>query len=122
MEVDEQLTARDIDRLTREIQATVYRKTGVILHTVGIYSTNTTDGSDTARIRAALQRIVDENEDILQYHGLYVDETIKGANFDLVVGFGPKNRQAVVDQALETMQAQFPDYGFSAVLDSDIAD
>ncbi len=122
VEVDEQLTARDIDRVTREIQATVYRETGVILHTVGIYSTNTTDGSDTARIRAALQQIVDENEDVLQFHGLYVDESIKGANFDLVVSFGPKNRQAVVDQALETMQTQFPEYGFSAVLDSDIAD
>ena len=100
----------------------MYRETGVILHTVGIYSTNTTDGSDTARIRAALQQIVDENEDVLQFHGLYVDEAIKGANFDLVVSFGPKNRQAVVDQALETMQTQFPEYGFSAVLDSDIAD
>ena len=122
VEVDEQLTARDIDRLTREIQAVVYRKTGVILHTVGIYSTNTTDGSETARIRQALQQIVDEDEDVLQFHGLYVDESIKGANFDLVVGFGPKSRQAVVDRALEKMQAQFPEYGFSAVLDSDVSD
>ena len=122
VEVDERLTARDIDTITRNIQTAVLRKTGVILHTVGIYSANAVSGSDAAQIRAALEEIVATNEHVLQFHGLYVDEELRGANFDLVVSFDAPDRRAVVDQVINEMLERFPGYGFAAVLDSDISD
>ena len=122
VEVDERLTARDIDRLTRSIQIKVLEDTGVVLHTVGVYSTNTADDSQTAAIRAALDELVAEHENVLQVHGLYVDEELKGANFDLVVSFDEHDRAALRDDILAHMHERFPDYSFVAILDSDIAD
>lgn len=122
VEVDERLTAREIDGITREIQARTYRETGVVLHTVGVYSTNTEDGTQAAAIRAELDQIVREDNRILQFHGLYVDEELKGATFDLVVGFDAPDRRAVLRQTLDRLQERFPEYAFDAVLDTDISD
>ena len=122
VEVDEKLTAREIDGITREIQARTYRETGVVLHTVGVYSTNTEDGTQAAAIRAELEQIVREDNRILQFHGLYVDEELKGATFDLVVGFDAPDRRAVLRQTLDRLQERFPEYAFDAVLDTDISD
>lgn len=122
VEVDEALTAREIDQLTRRIQVAVMRETGVVLHTVGIYSTNTSEGTSTAAIRDKLNELVEREEHVLQIHGLYVDEELKGANFDVVVSFAAPDRRAVVDQVVASMSEAFPDYAFVAVLDSDISD
>ena len=122
VEVDERLTARDIDQLTRSIQLSVLRNTGVVLHTVGIYSSNASDGGDTSAIRSALEQIVEQEEYVLQFHGLYVDENLKGANFDLVVSFDAPNRHEVLEHVLGELQERFPEYGFAAVLDTDISD
>ena len=122
VEVDERLTAREIDKITREIQNKVMTETGVILHTVGVYSTNTSEDSQTAAIHAALNELVAEHEHVLQIHGLYVDEELKGANFDLVVSFDAPDREALRDDILAHMHDRFPDYSFVAILDSDIAD
>lgn len=89
---------------------------------MGIYSANAVSGSDAAQIRAALEEIVATNEHVLQFHGLYVDEELRGANFDLVVSFDAPDRRAVVDQVINEMLERFPGYGFAAVLDSDISD
>jgi hypothetical protein len=59
---------------------------------------------------------------VLQIHGLYVDEELKGANFDLVVSFDAPDREALRDDILAHMHERFPDYSFVAILDSDIAD
>ena len=122
VEVDERLTARDIDQLTRSIQLSVLRSTGVVLHTVGIYSSNASEGGDASAIRSALEQIVEQEEYVLQFHGLYVDEELKGANFDLVVSFDAPDRHEVIDHVLEILQDRFPEYGFAAILDSDISD
>lgn len=122
VEIDEQLTARDIDRLTRSIQLAVMNATGVILHTVGIYSSNTSDTSESSAIRTALEKKVEENEYVLQFHGLYVDEEHHGANFDLVMSFDAPDRRAVIDEIVAELKEEFPAYSFVAVLDSDISD
>lgn len=122
VEVDERLTARDIDQLTRSIQLSVMRSTGVVLHTVGIYSSNAVEGSDASAIRSVLEQIVAEEEYVLQFHGLYVDESLKGANFDLVVSFDAPDRHAVLSHVIDVLQERFPEYGFAAILDSDISD
>ncbi len=121
IEVDETLTARDIDKITRQLQLAVMRETGVIIHTVGIYSCNSNCEGDTAKIEAALKELVEKDAGVLQYHGLYVDSASHRVNFDLVISFDV-DRKETFSHALETMQERFPDYRFIAVLDSDISD
>ena len=122
IEVDETINARAIDRITREIQSKVHEKHAVILHTVGIYSTNTTEDSAPHAIQAVLDQIVNENPYVLQSHGLYVDYETRRVTFDLVVSFDAPDRADVLQKAIELLQYHFPSYTFSGVLDSDIAD
>ena len=120
--VDETLTARGIDQLTRAVQFAVARDTGIILHTIGIYSANTNADGSAANVLAALEELTDYEEYVLQYHGFYVDEEIKAVNFDLVVSFDAPDRREVFDRVVNTMKRRFPDYTFVAVMDSDISD
>lgn len=121
VEVDEALGARDIDRIARDVQASVYRKLGVILHTVGVYATNTSEGPEARAIHEALDEIVAREQYVLQVHGLYVDSKVKGATFDLVIAYEAGNRVAVRDRVVDEMHERFPGYAFVAVLDSDVA-
>lgn len=122
VEVDEDVTAREIDQITRHIQLSVLRETGVILHTVGVYSVNTSLDSVAGAMREALIQIVEENEYLLQAHGLYVDEQAKAATFDLVVSFSAPDRHVELEDAVAKMRALFPGYDIFAALDADISD
>ena len=122
VEVDDRLTAREIDTLTRDVQAQVLGKTGVVLHTVGIYSTNTANDSVAHEIHVALDEAIEQEPYVLQVHGLYVDEELKGAHFDLVVAFDAPDRQEVLTRVIERLEERFPDFAFTGVIDSDISD
>lgn len=122
VEVDENLTAREIDTLTRTVQLAVMQEQGIILHTIGIYSANASDGGDVGAIRALLLRLVDENPYVLQVHGFYANVEDKEVTFDLVVSWDAPNRHAVIDEVLAQMRQEFPDYQFRAQLDADMSD
>lgn len=122
VEVDEDLRARDVDRLTREVQEVVYAHHGVILHTVGIYSANTHEGSKAQSIRRVLTELADQSPYVLQVHGLYVDTEQQDVVFDLVVSFDAPDRNEVGDQVVEELKRRFPTYSFSVVLDTDVSD
>lgn len=122
VEVDESLTAREIDTLTRTVQLAVMQEQGIVLHTIGIYSANASDGGDVGTIRALLLRLADENPYVLQVHGFYANVEDKEVTFDLVVSWDAPNRHAVIDDVLAQMQREFPDYQFRAQLDADMSD
>ena len=122
VEVDENLTARDVDRIAREVQTSVMQKHQVILHTVGVYSINTAQGSEVMAIHDALDEIIEHEPDVLQVHGLYVDNVIQSVMFDLVIAFEAGDREAVRQRIEDEMHQRFPDYAFSAIIDSDISD
>ena len=119
MEVDETLSAREIDQMTRAIQQAVMQKNGVILHTVGIYSDNSNDASE---IYEFVRGLVEADESILGMHGFYADENTKYASFDLVVSFDAPDRKAVIDQARSAFLERYPGYTVNIALDGDISD
>jgi cation diffusion facilitator family transporter len=122
IEVDEATDAHEIDRITREIQTSVFERHKVILHTVGVYATNTDESSQTHAIRVALDDVVSIEPHVLQVHGLYVDEELKGVTLDLVIGFEAGDRDAVRRRVVDEMHRRFPGYAFVAVLDSDVSE
>ena len=122
IEVAEGMAASAIDQLTRRIQKDVHEKTDVLLHTVGVYSVNADKTQVAGAMRARLDEIAQADEDILQVHGLYVDEGARIATFDVVVGFDADDRHAVLESAVDQMRRAFPGYAFYAALDSDITD
>ena len=121
VEVDDTMTADEIDRLTRAISKAVFQEHNVVLHTVGIYSVNTGDDA-AAQMRKYLYDLAQGDDNIIEVHGFYVDEDTKYASFDLVISFDAPDRHAVLEHIKSMMEGQYPDYSFSVALDSDITD
>ena len=119
IELPDDMTARDIHKLTRQITVDVYTDFGIVL-TVGIYASNTA-AEEGERIRTVLDDITAQMPDVLQVHGFYFDGDQKSVTFDLVVDFAA-DRDAVKGKVMQEMHDRFPEYAFYIVMDSDYAD
>lgn len=120
IELPDNLSVDDVDRITRKIQTDVFHKTGIILTGVGVYSFNTSD-DEAAQMRNTVQKTVMAHDWALQMHGFYADTEKKTLRFDVVVSFEVDRREA-----LETLCGEikniYPEYDVLIVPDVDIAD
>ncbi len=117
LELPDTMTVDEVDRLTRRIQANVYRKTGVILTGTGVYSFNTSD-DEAAKIRNSVQKAVMAHEWALQMHGFYADIENKTMRFDVVLSFDIDKTEAI-GILFEEMKGLYPDYEIMIVPDID---
>ena len=118
IEVPDTMSADELDRLIRTVTMDVYRKHGVILTGVGIYSINTKD-PEAASARENVLRIVAEDPAVTQMHGFYMDKDEKTMRFDLVIGFEAKDRRKALQEACEKVQEAYPEYTLQVALDSE---
>lgn len=122
VEVNDDMTAADIDEMTRRVQTAVYQATDgkVILSTVGIYSHN------TRGVAADIERnVVDmalAYEHVTQVHGFHLDEERQLMTFDVVVDFDARDRMAVRNEVAEEVRKAYPAYDVRVTLDSDLSD
>lgn len=121
IEVEDTKTAAEIDKLTREISEEVYKRHGVILTAVGIYSLNTTN-PEIVDIRKKVTKIVKSHKTVLQMHGFYLNEKDKSISFDIILDFDDKNRELTYQQIYDEVQKQFPDYKVIITMDTDSSD
>lgn len=121
VEVDDVMTAKEIDAMTRRIQYTVYKELGVLVQAVGVYSRNTGD-SEAAQIGEAIRKKVSAHPEVLQMHGFYLDEEKKQISFDLVLDFSTEDRKAACEQIRQEIAADYPQYQIFAALDTDYSD
>ena len=119
IEVPDEMTAREIHKLTRTIAVDVYAAFGVIL-TVGIYAANDSD-QRSGFLHENVERIVKQYPEILQLHGFYVDHEQKRVMFDLIVDFAA-DADAILQKVLAEVTPLQPDYRFDVILDSDFSD
>ena len=120
IEIDDHMTAREIDTLTRRITADIYRDFGVIL-TVGVYATNASD--DLSRtIREAAKQELEAYPQVLQMHGFYMEHSAKVVSFDIIVDFAEREPKAIASTVREHLEAKFPDFRFYVNLDRDFSD
>ena len=122
IEVDENATAREVDRITREVQAKAFAENRVLLHTVGIYSSNAGTDDAVAEMRHLVAEMVEEDPDVLEAHGLYVDEASRNVRLDIVVSYAAEDRDAVYAGFVSKLSERFPGYHFLTVLDPDLTD
>ena len=119
IEVPDDMTAKDLHRLTRRIAATVYLDFGIVL-TVGVYASNN-DSPELSALRQRVEALVAGEPDILQMHGFYVDEAQNTVLFDLIVTFDADG-SAIRKRLLKTLQNEYPKMKFDIVLDADLSD
>ena len=120
IELPDNMSVEEADRITRRIQADVYRKTGIILTGIGVYSFNTSD-DEAAGMRNNIQKKVLSHDWALQMHGFYADTKAKTVRFDAVVSFDTDRKEAMEILNSE-ISALYPDYEITIVPDADVAD
>ena len=120
IEVDDNLTAKEIHPLTRKIATQVYMEFGIIM-TIGIYASNSSD-KEIIKIRDAIKKEVLSHPTIKQMHGFYVDQEVKTISFDVIVDFKDKDSSKTIKEIHDDLVEQFPDYTFYIVEDKDISD
>ena len=119
VEVDDTLTAKDIDALNRRLQAAAYVKHGVILTGVGIYAVNT--AGEAGDLRRRVMEAVLAHDYAMQLHGFYADEATKQMVFDVVFSFDC-DRDAALAELCQEVSALCPGWQVHIQPDVDVVD
>lgn len=117
IEVPDEMTAKEIHRLTRSISAEIYADFGIIL-TVGIYASNENDPAIRA-FKNKVERLIGTYPEILQMHGFYMEGNT--VTFDLIVDFSA-DAEKVRNTVNDELSKLYPEYTYYIVLDSDYSD
>lgn len=119
IQVNDEMTAKEIHRLTREIQVWVYSSLGIIL-TIWIYATN--DEWEFGKIQKELNQIIKNYENIIQMHGFYVDDVSNNISFDLIFDFKEEHPEKIVRKIKKEIKTKFSDYEYSVIIDNDVSE
>ena len=121
IEVDDYLTAREIDDISREVRRKVFYGYHIYICSVGIYSINTKNDKVNA-IYHRVKEILSHYEYVIQMHGFHFDDAKKEISFDVVISFDAKNRRAYYMAIKRHLHRAFPKYKINLALDSDYSD
>lgn len=121
VEVDDTMTAAQIDELSNKIILEVYKEHRVVLTAVGIYSRNTND-DDAKQAKEKIIELLEGYKDVLQMHGFYMDKEKKLMKFDIIISFEAKDREAQCEEIKQKVLQEFPGYSVQINLDSDASD
>ena len=120
LELPDTMTVEEVDVLTRRLQKKVFRATGVIMVSIGVYAYNT-KGDAAAEMRNEVQKLALSHEWILQLHGFYAELDKKYLRFDIVVDFSKSQKEAV-EALKQEIRARYPGYTVEITADADISD
>ena len=121
IEIPEDMTAKEIDKLEREIATGVYLKHKVILTGIGIYSTNEND-EVSKEMSSKIRDIVSTHPHVVQMHGLYIDRSAGTILFDVVVSFDCVDREEECAMIKEEVMKACPGFDVRITLDVDVSD
>lgn len=120
LELPDMMTVEEVDVLSRKLQKKVFRATGVIMVSIGVYAYNT-KGDAAAEMRNEVQKLALSHEWILQLHRFYAELDKKYLRFDIVVDFSKSPKEAVGELKRE-IEARYPGYIVEITADADISD
>lgn len=119
IEVDESMTAKEIDELVRNISDKVYEEKNVLLTAVGIYAIKY--DQKTIDIRHEIKRILKSYDGVLQFHAFYVDEVNKIIRFDVVLDFDVEDRNELYEDLTKELSEKYNDYKIIITPDVDFS-
>lgn len=115
IEIDEDLTAVDIHKLTKKIEKSIATEYGVFL-TIGIYAKKKNIG----KIQSEILGLIAQYKNVLQVHAFFIEE--KDISFDIVVDFKEDDPIGLRDSLIKTIKERFGDYNIIINIDRDYAD
>ena len=120
IEVADDMTARQIDELTRNITYSVYTEFGIVL-TIGIYAQNI-QSEKAAEIKSRLAQLIREQKTVIGMHGFYINEAKNIVSFDLIFDFEEKEPGSAAEQIRNVLSEENPGYLFNINIDRDFSD
>lgn len=119
IQVNEKMTAQEIDKLTRNIRHKIRNEYGVLM-TIGIYASNEKD-EECEQIREDLEEIIKKYQSITQLHGFYVNKKDKIVSFDLIIDFKDKTPKQIRRNVEKEMKEKHSDYQYYVIVDNDFS-
>ena len=119
IEVNDTLSIRELDTLTRKITDKVLAEQNVYLTAVGIYAKNTKD-QEMTQLEENVKAIALRHDGIKAFHGFYADIREKKMSFDLVVTLNIKDRLTVFDEAVREIKENYPEFTVVSSMDMDM--
>ena len=119
IQVRDDMKAREIHHITREIATDVFNEFGILI-TIGIYASN--DEGEYGDIQKYLNRISKKYKTIEQIHGFYVDNKTKNVSFDMIFSFDEINPEEIVKQITKKLKDKYPKYDFNVIIDTNFSD
>lgn len=120
VEVDDATTAAEIDRLQWKISKAVLVNHGITMSAVGVYPSNT-GNSMTSMIKKKLRTYLAQFPEVLELHGLYLDEEENFLRMDVILDFDAKDRMALYERIKTEIAGMFPEYKTFVQLDLDVS-
>ena len=120
IEIPSDMTAGELDALTRTISAKVYEEHQVILAAVGIYAVDKND-KETSEMLCNIEKIAAGYPDILQIHGFYLNKETSSISFDVIIDFASKDRMRCYKEFCESVQNAYPDHNVDITNDVDFS-
>ncbi len=121
IEVPENMTVKELDKLEREIAARIGKETGVIMTGVSVYSRNVSNPK-SVEIENKIKAVASNYKEVLQIHGFYLDEEAMNYRFDIIIDYDYKNREEIYQKVVDELKEIYPEYDIFATLDVDISE
>ena len=119
IQVEDDMKASYIHRLTRKITMDVFNEYGIII-TIGIYASN--DSGKYQLILKDIKDIIKDYNNIIQLHGFYVDDETNVISFDLIFSFDEEEPEEKVIEIKNRIKELYPKYDINVIIDSDFSD
>jgi len=120
IEVNENMTAKELDGLMRKIEKQIFQKFNIILSGISIYSQNS-ENPELSNLQNEIEEIVLSKEHILQMHGFYLQKETNTIEMDLVIAYEEKDRHGLAEAIKHELSEKFPLYHFRITEDYDIS-
>lgn len=116
VEVDDELTAIDIQKLTLGVVSKIYEEFSIIL-TVEIYAKY----DKYTHVRSELENITSKYPEILETHAFMVFENQNLITWHMIVDFD-YDREDIKQKVLHEIKAKYPEYNYQIIDDYDTSD
>ena len=120
IEVADETTAVELDKIQWKISEKVYLNHGVSIAAIGIYPSNTSS-TKTSQIKNQLKTLLADYPEVIEMHGLYLNDEDKLFRMDIIINFDAKDRYGLYKEIYEKVCTMLPEYKVIVNLDLDFS-
>ena len=120
IEVDDNTSVAELDKLQWEISEKVYKEHTILLSAIGVYPSNTSD-TKIGDIKKKITEYLSQYPEVLEMHGLYLNEDKNYLRMDIIIDFDAKDRLGLYKKIKDEISSFYPEYQTDINLDLDIS-